>query len=215
MSRVVNKIQSMMKEPIIFEQKFKNIASYLMNNCSLNVNSELYTITELEFYYLDKENHNDPYVHGVNKQKEFGTFYVHKQNGNYGGIDFTIGNNKKNIYGGILFRGLRDSNNKFITGPNTLKKEIYNVLNVFNYKDLQELIDEKTEIICIEEDKNLKNEVVNYSTRIGLKPSYKDYLNEDNFIYKLYRFTIYNTLTEHKCPEKTNLKNYTQMNLLY
>jgi hypothetical protein len=65
-----------------------------------------------------------------------------------------------------------------------------------------------------EENDISKNEEVSYSTRIGLKPSYKDYRNEGKFIYKLYRFAIYNKLSEHKCPEKTNLKEYTQMDLL-
>ena len=184
----------------------KDIASMLMCQYQLNIENNIFDITELEFYFFS-DSHPDPYVHKNLKQLEFGTFYVHPKDGNYGGIDIAIGDKNKNIYGGALIRGLRSQNGDFFSGPNIIKKEIYRILNVMNYQDLQNIIDDKISFV----NKYNPNKIA-YSTRIGLKPKFEDYLNDGKYIYKLYRFITYTDDKQHKYQEKKNVKLYNQDN---
>ena len=45
------------------ETEFDKIADYLLNNVVVKVNESRFRITELEIYYNDSENHDDPFVH--------------------------------------------------------------------------------------------------------------------------------------------------------
>ncbi len=184
----------------------KDIAKILMNKYQLNINNNKFNISEIEFYiYSDK--HPDPYVHKHELQKEFGKFYVHPKDGNYGGIDFVLGDTQHNIFCGVLIRGLKSENNKFFTGPNILKKEIYRLLNVTNHAELQKIVDLKMKIVPYDKEKEIL-----HSTRIGLKPKFEDYLNDGKYIYKLHRFITDTDNKQHKYQEKKNVKLYNQDN---
>lgn len=180
----------------------KKIAYKLMCEYQLNIVNNIFNISELEFYIYSK-NHKDPYVHKHELQKEFGKFYIHPKDRNYGGIDITIGDIEKEIYCGVLIRGLKSQDGTFFSGPNILKKEIYRILNINNYKDLQDIADKK---IKIQKEKNYHD--ILCSTRIGLKPKYDDYLKNGKYIYKLHRFITYTENKKHNFKEKENVKQY-------
>ena len=183
---------------------FKRVASILINEYKIVIARKEFFISELEFYYYS-ESHPDPYVHKNDLQKSFGTFYAHPKDGNYGGIDLTLGDEEKDIYCGVLIRGLKDKEENFISGPNLVKKEIYNILKLNNYQELQNCIDEKINFNIIESHN--KHEKIFCSTRIGLKPKFEDYIENGKYIYKLHRFIAYD-IKSHNFKEKENVKNY-------
>ncbi len=187
----------------------KQIAQILMCEYQLDIKDHIFSLSELEFY-IYSDQHPDPYVHKNDRQKKIGKFYVHPQDGNYGGIDFTIGDTEKYIFGGVLIRGLkRECDKKFISGPNLVKKEIYNILNIENketekkYEQLQNISDEQIKVVSHKNDK-----VVRCSTRIGLKPKFEDYQVGGKYIYKLHRFITYAEEKGHKFKEKGSVTQY-------
>ena len=101
------------------EETFRNFAEMFMNNYCLKVADKEYEFCEIEIYYNDKKNHNDPYVHSKEEQLNFGTWYF-----NGFGLDITIGNKEKNIHGGILIRGVKE-NGKYFNGPSIVLREIF------------------------------------------------------------------------------------------
>lgn len=103
--------------------KFNALAAYLFGNCCLKVlpeNREFY-FTELEFYYESPE-HPDKFRHDSCLQGGRGEIYWHKS-----GIDITIGDGEKNIFGGVLVRGIKerkqDGSWEYKTGPRKLVSE--------------------------------------------------------------------------------------------
>ena len=184
----------------------QEISYKLMCEYQLNIDNNLFNITELEFYVYSSD-HKDPYVHKKELQKEFGKFYVHQKDGNYGGIDITFGDIEKEIYCGVLIRGLKSENGRFLSGPNIIKKEIYKILKVSKYNELQEIVNKKIKFI----NKNIHKSVY-YSTRIGLKPKFEDYLKNGKYIYKLHRFITDVENTKHKFKEINNVKKYNRIN---
>ncbi len=104
-----------------------------------------------------------------------------------------------------MIRGLKSNNNNFYSGPNIVKKEIYRILNVHNYKDLQDIVDKRIQIIEVRNHQNIL-----CSTRVGLKPKYEDYLKNGKYIYKLHRFITYAENKKHNFKEKENVNKYNQ-----
>ena len=187
-------------------ERFKEIASKLMNEYVILIDGKEFFMTELEFYY-HSEKHPDPYVHKDEAQLNFGAFYVHKKNGNRGGIDLTFGSKEEGVFCGVLLRGIKDKKGVFFTGPNTIKNKVFcKNLNVGNYEDLQDIID-KCERVKLENSIE-KNEQIYHSTRVGLKPTFQDY-NEHSgkYIYKLHRFIAFNE-KNHGYKERRNVKGY-------
>lgn len=91
------------------EKWFDEIANQLMNYYCLKVGDSEFRITECEIYYREMGGpHNDVYVHTEKPQLTLGQLYLNKA----GGFDITFGkdldNDKENIYGGILIRGVRN-----------------------------------------------------------------------------------------------------------
>lgn len=102
------------------ETSFSRIASELMNDWVIQVESNQYRIAELEFYYWS-EFHDDPYAHKHTRQKEMGRWYFHGS-----GLDLTFGENGS--YGGILIRAIYDFKGKvknYIYGPLNCLTELF------------------------------------------------------------------------------------------
>lgn len=166
------------------DEKFSSLAESLMNNLYLVVADQNYKIIELEIYYHDKFNHPDPYVHCAAEQLFAGNWYFHGA-----GLDITFGDSEKEIYGGILIRGIMKlgENPSYISGPLNVLKEIFsNIGNIINGKGG----------ICL---RNLNQELIpvikpNQSARIGLTKKRDD---TENYAEKKYRY-----LTELKLQHK-------------
>ncbi len=82
--------------------RFDKIAHSIMNYLCLVIGKQQYKIVECEIYYYDKDNHPDPYVHKSPEQLQPCSWYF-----NGFGLDITFGDKNKNIYAGLLIRGIR------------------------------------------------------------------------------------------------------------
>jgi len=92
-------------------ERFTDLAKYLFFNCCLKVKNKKFYFTELEFYVTTSV-HKDLFCHQSPAQKENGTLYCHGS-----GMDITCGNERKQEHGGVLIRGLKDSEGSFYDGP--------------------------------------------------------------------------------------------------
>ncbi|VDC06151.1 unnamed protein product [Peniophora sp. CBMAI 1063] len=123
---------------------------------------EEYEIVELEFY-LNSEEHPDPYTHGSEEQTALGQWYFHRaprktpapqptagskpagyRGGTRKGLDITLGcplgHTGKKMRGGILLRTVRRiSDGRIISGPSLLVDEL---LRVSSATSLTTLVDE-------------------------------------------------------------------------
>ena len=173
------------------DEKFATLAYQLMNYLCLDVCGKLYRIIEVEIYYNEKLTHPDPYVTCAKNQLTAGHWFF-----NGFGLDITIGNEEKKIYGGILIRGMRSIEDKpqYFSGPATVLNEIFaNIGNIVNeesgfcFRDLNKDV--------IKEMEPIK------STRIGLTQKPNDV---NNFYDKKYRYIVELNLL-HKFKEKEQI----------
>ena len=192
---------------------FYEVAKKLMNEYVLRIGDLEVELKELEFYFFDCKEHSDTYTHLDKLQKETSEFlYVHKKDGNRGGIDITFGNGT--YYGGILIRGAVIKNtfeDKYISGPNKFKEYLIKALkldlNIGDNDLLQKYFIEIKEKISFQEndDKNeLKENQIFNSTRVGLNVE-----KEPIYGYALYRFISddYLKANENEFITKENRKN--------
>lgn len=120
---------------------YKRIAEKLMNGYVLQVRRKLYRIVDCEFYYHSK-NHEDPYVHGHERQKEStGEWYFHGS-----GLDITLSNGES--YGGILIRGIAEIKSP---APPERADAIIGPLNVCTeiFKQIGSVVNEEPVKFCL------------------------------------------------------------------
>lgn len=171
------------------EDKFFELANYLMNDVWLVVAGKQYKMTELEIYYSDKDSdkkeHVDPYVHCADEQRSVGKWYF-----NGSGLDITFG---EYVYGGILIRGIVErGTKKHINGSSNVLKEIF-----FNMRDVYTDKGGFCLQVRTPEEKQASEKPIR-TVRIGLTK--KDDDNE-KFYEKEYRYIIDLNL-EHKFKDK-------------
>ena len=183
-----------------YTEKFSTLADYLLNQLVLNVGRHLYKIIELEIYYFNNAiNHPDPYVHKDNQQLTTGNWYF-----NGFGLDITFGQNNsdndtnKNVYGGILIRGIKRVGNqpKYISGPANVLKEIFSKMGDIITKNNGIYLSENNNNF----DANTTKPNMIQSTRIGLSHNQ----NEDSnkvYLEKPYRF-LTDLTPQHKFKDK-------------
>ena len=181
------------------EKSFDRIAKDLFNNYLLNIQGNRYRLTEIEFYYKS-DNHKDSYTHENERQLTKDNWYFHrfKNPEKYKkvpvkGLDLTIGNKNKNIYGGILIRGIKDiKNNDIIDGPGKIVNKIIDILgtdkidkivktNVYN------VFEKNKSGIYLEKNKNPKFEVYKCKRKLP-KPNSKE---KEKFVDRFYKYFIY------------------------
>ena len=165
------------------ELSFDRIAKKLLLYHVISINKEVYTITELEFYY-HSQGHEDPYVHQHAHQLSIAKWYFHGS-----GLDITIGNGK-DIYGGILIRGVKNSQGTYIDGPLNVVTNIFHSIGSVNYAQ------HDIGIKPIAEPKS--NKLIAKSTRVNLKKKEND---TRDFHGRLYRYLI-EIETQHRFSEK-------------
>lgn len=172
------------------DEKFSALTHYLMNYLCLVVADQPYRIIELEVYYHDKDNHPDPYVHCSSEQLFAGNWYF-----NGAGLDITFGDYEKEIYGGILIRGIMKfgENPRYISGPSNVLKEIFsNIGNVVTGEGSICLRELNKEIIQAIETEPIQ------AVRIGLTKKKED---AENYAEKKYRYLVELNL-QHKFKDK-------------
>ena len=125
------------------EEEFESIAQTLFDNYAIQTHSSLYRLTEIEFYW-NSPNHID---NSTYKRKHVdpnaGDWFFH-----YSGVDIALKNEITGGYGGILIRGLYDTNNKkTIKGPMVCAMKLFSGTNAFTQSI-------KTQIIPFSFDKS-------------------------------------------------------------
>lgn len=172
---------------------FIDIADIILNNYVLTVKDTDFRLYEIEFYKYSKD-HADTYTHCHIDQKTYGKFYFHKlksgtyKSGTFKGMDLTFGNN--DCYYGILIRAMYNTKTKeYIEGP---CKCVDALLSIFDFKNVSELMKDKTDLISFDDTDikfhhvpNLEKYDVYHGPRIGLTNKYPDYHTRN------YRFVIF------------------------
>lgn len=175
------------------EDYFYSMADRLMNECYLEINTNRYRIREIEFY-LNSENHPDPYVHCAEDQLLLHQFYFHKhkngshKGGTYKGLDLIFGDVLSNAYFGILLRTIENiETGQLIQGP---CKIVDHILETYGYSSISDFIG-GDEINIFENLHNfvirindLEKEVIYFGPRIGLSNKFPDWQ------LKNYRYVI-------------------------
>jgi hypothetical protein len=184
------------------EKWFDEIANQLMNCHCLKVGDTEYRITECEFYYREMGGeHNDIYVHTEKPQLALGQLYLNKA----GGFDLTFGKDfndeTKNVYGGILIRGIRNikTNERF--------NKITKIVIEF-FDKIGNIIDENRSISINKINKELLQTSDGTDSRITKVNRHNlNYKTEDidsTYFNKPYRYIV-ELVEEHKFLGKENV----------
>lgn len=203
---------------------FEKIATYLLNETSLMINSEPHRLVEIEFYYREKKEHDDLFVHGDSAQKTCGKWYFHRSGGTYKsgsfkGIDLTFA--EKDAFGGILIRGIEKPDGSIIDGPSLcvdylLSKTASETVSCLDKKIFPCAIWDSKSLVFFEENKELNKRSFIATPRVGLTLKMREKaVGMQPFIMKKYRFIssllqtkkgkIYSILALHtsgKMPEE-------------
>ena len=173
---------------------FSNIANKILNETNLMINGYACRICEIEFYYFS-DDHSDLYTHAHLDQLNWGKWYFHRfnngtyKNGNYKGMDISIGDGK-NSRGGILIRSIYDPvDDIFIEGPcktvnHILSKYKFDKLSEFIGNDMLDVLENKYELVLRDCDGRENQEKIYHGPRIGLSAKYPE------FRYLKYRYVI-------------------------
>ena len=183
------------------EQSFHDIASYLFNDYTINVNGKLYRLLDIEFYYFSEGKFKDPYIHLNELQKESGKWYFHES-----GVDITFG--ADGSYGGILLRGIGKISKNANRENGFIEKEVHGPLNVMkeltrNFNDVLDTSGNLFNLEYIGRDPMgalMLGMKILKTNRIGLAAKSED----ENLVYqhKPYRFIGYFENGTHKFKDK-------------
>ncbi|PZP49552.1 MAG: hypothetical protein DI598_07535 [Pseudopedobacter saltans] len=154
------------------DEKFSNIAEFLLTKVELDVNDKRYALTEIEFYWKS-DRHQDASVYDrkhTGKLKP-GQIFVH-----YAGVDISL-DNEYGI-GGILIRGIYSlAENKSYNGPMVCAMKLLSgILDVHGTFATLKLVERETPLVV----------EINNTSRIGIG---KNGITS-GYHEKLYRFLI-------------------------
>ncbi|MES2528695.1 MAG: hypothetical protein V4598_16545 [Bdellovibrionota bacterium] len=179
------------------EQYYPAIADVLLNQSLVEINGKDYRLMEIEFYFLPAI-YKDPFVHGNKRQAENLQWYFHRKgeggysNGNYKGLDLTIGNGINR--GGILIRAVRNVQSNEYQEGSSLFVDL--LMNNFGASDIKALAPKLEELSPFDSNSSLKIKPsdqlpkIPFTTapRFGLTLINNDVELRKKFIYKSYRY---------------------------
>lgn len=172
------------------EEKFNSIAKKIMNEYQLVIGHCNYRLTEIEFYYHSEiHKHSDENCHKDDKQLNFNKWYFHGS-----GLDLAFGDKEKNIYFGILIRGIKNitaDTDHYVSGPLNVVQEIFDQIGQITSKETR---------FFIEKAETPFSETPVKSTRINLPKK------EDEYFNSKYRY-LTDINSKHKFAEKTKVAN--------
>jgi hypothetical protein len=131
---------------------------YIIREVRIKFNDHKARIVECEYYDF-----NDPFCYKHEKQKEYGTFFLHGY-GTYKGLDITCN-------GGILIRSILIDDDKIIEGPSKVVDYILEKTQ-WNIKEIESKLE------LIESDNEVKT--IYYGARKGITLK-RQKLDEDTF----------------------------------
>lgn len=199
-----------------FNEKFELLATSLLNNVTLVINTNICKLEEVEIYY-NSSNHDDKYVHKDKDQLKNSEWYFHKykngtyKSGTYKGLDITFGNNK-DIYGGILIRAIVTNNGDLVIGPCKTVEYILDKTKFSSVDKLNEqlhsknVFDVKNVFHLVLNDNVNNTDMIFKGPRVGLSLKYPTYLMKDYRYLKQPSKTLKYKNTLISCLFKNNVK---------
>ena len=179
-------------------EQFKAIANRIINRMTLVIGDiHRYRIVEVEFYYKQTGVHDDVFVHGDAMQKNFGTWYFHRQGNTYKGLDIVFGTT--DYYGGILIRSIQSCNTgELVSGSSCCVDKILSLTEYDNIFDLTHSfnlwVDNLDGPLRLEQDIDRldHDQKIYCSQRVGLSLKKHPNPSRDTIIYLVapYRFMI-------------------------
>lgn len=168
------------------QQHIDLIAIECFNMYRIERDSKLYELAEIEIYLQDEsQGINDIFRHQKDEHLNNGTEYIH-----YSGFDICHGNKEKNIYCGILVRGIMNDSDS-IYGPRRVKyegrKKVPRVIEINKVSNLNKLLK-------FYDGSNIINE---------------------NMIFKLPRVNLSNTRSFKHLDNPIELSNYLNLKVRY
>lgn len=163
---------------------FDEIASTLLRQTKIVTPKNHFYFREIEFYFYDKDLHQDTYAHKNKRQLKFGEWYFHRftdiepfLNSNRNGVDLTFGNEQKGIYGGILIRKIQNAKTgDLVVGINKVARELIDNIGKENVNhialDCGQFAFDKTQLLHLEVENNSFSMPIFKTQRNGL--TFKD-----------------------------------------
>jgi hypothetical protein len=198
------KIVNEASNAVQLENDFNEVAHLLLLQNNFMVAGKAYQFLDIEFYFYDEKIHPDPYSHSFQyassvrkKQSVTGSWYFHRFTGiekythTRRGLDITYGDGKKERYGGILIRGIKNlQDGRIISGPSRVVAEI--ILAGDNPQGLERiafdmhagLAFDPKELLYIRPLETPRKLPVHSSVRYGLSDKNPEYRE------KMYRFFV-------------------------
>ena len=179
------------------ELLFPAIADVLLNKSVLEINGKDHRLMEIEFYFRPAV-YKEPFVHGNKRQAENLQWYFHRKgegsycNGNYKGLDLTIGNGTNR--GGILIRAVQNVATKEFQEGSSLFIDL--LMREFGESDIKTLAPKLEALSPFDQASKLKLKAsdqlspINSTTapRYGLTLINEELELRKKFIYKNYRY---------------------------
>lgn len=203
------------------DSNFSKIAESLILETDLIINGKRYQICEIEFYYWNNSEHNDPFIHKDSHQLSCGKWYFHRyhkksfKEGTFKGVDLTFGS--ETSYGGILIRSIRPLTNDktqsscLIEGSGNVAKEILKdsgcesmksfVAFLSNKKNQKEPLSASklcdNDYLYLDKAVSKRKGVLIQCPRVGLTLKYTGE-DRNNYIMKNYRYILDDVATNIK-----------------
>ena len=170
------------------EEDFMRVAEEILNTHILQVDSEEYRISNIEFYFYNHTNHKDENSHALkyNRAKERqllnSKWYLHKisinPNYKHKGLDFTFGDGVS--FGGILIKEAINIRNNIKFSQSKFIDELVDILKPNSKEEFLKMIETDEKIMFIK--KIIENKSIEALPRKGLvNETFKD----SNYAYRL------------------------------
>lgn len=185
---------------LISDEKFIDLAKYIMCENHIKANNNNYRIVEMELYICN-DKHKDIFTHCHSRQKTMLNWYFHqmseKENsykgGTFKGLDISCGFDSG--YGGILIRSiLNEATNQVIEGPCNVVNEL---LKVTKFDTIISLVTSLNgDLSCIKHDilklegKHFDSEDIYVAPRIGLSLKGSNVEEKKKYLDRKYRYII-------------------------
>ena len=173
------------------KKSFEDIAEQILNYYILDINENKYRITNIEFYYYNKNIHQDINSHSLKYQRAkerqllSAKWYLHKisinENFNYKGIDYTFGDGEN--YGGILIKEVMALNkDRTIFTQSKFIDELISILAPNTKEEFLKMIEQDNKINFKYKENIPKYKILNW-TRKGLTK--KDKFSNMGYAFKV------------------------------
>lgn len=189
-------------------ESFDQLAKTLLKEVKIVTLKNEYKINEIEFYFNNQLDHDDPFTHENIRQGIFGQWYFHRfknvepyQSLRRKGLDITFGSMQHQTFGGILIRKIQNlQSNIEIQGVGILVQEIMkdysnDQFELIAKSEIPQEVFSKEHGLYLDKKQNEKSEIIYKGYRKNLGDATED---PNDFKKKKYNYFINNEFEEVK-----------------